>query len=189
VEKKSKLESYLRGLSQSGSLGFADEITAGAESLLTDKPYQKSLDESREQYRLAQEENPKTYGAGELTADAASMLNPASGIAKIAAKKLALQRLAKGAAETIGRKDGQDLEASDALNVGLSGIPMKMKASKDIPWKTSKGLKVIDDTPIVKGKVSNPLSDIEKASLDVKGQVSNPQSLEDILNTKKILGK
>lgn len=205
-EKKSKTESFARGLAQSGSLGFADEITAGAESLFTDKPYEQAIQESREQYKLAQQENPKMYKAGEFTADAASMLNPATGLAKMTAKKLALQRLAKGVTETIGHKDGEELDASDALNVGLSSIPMKMKQSKDIPWKTSKGIKVIDEAPNygkirniddklenaqewVQGKIKNPASKIENAKLQLKGEVSNPPSLEDIVNAKKILGK
>lgn len=204
--RKSKLESYLRGLAQSGSLGFADEITAGVEGLFTDKPYEQSLSESREQYKLAELENPKTYRAGEFTADAASMLNPVSGASKLAAKKLALQRLAKGAVETMGRKDGQDLDLSDALNIGMSGMSMKMKSSKDIPWKTGKGVKSIDDIPNygkvrniddklenaqnwVQGAVKNPASKLENAQAQLKGEVKNIQSIEDLVNAKKILGK
>lgn len=163
--KKSKLESYLRGLAQDVSLGTADNIAAGAESVFTNKPYKQALQESRDAYKQAQLDNPKSYTAGEMTGTAASFINPAAGAAKLAAKtarKAAIERIAKSGIETIGRKDGEALEASDALNLGLSGMPMKMKSSKDIPWKTGKGIKVVDDAPSY-GKVKNIDDKLENA--------------------------
>jgi len=43
-------ESALRGAAQGLSLGFADEITGGVESLLSDKTYDQARNESRENY-------------------------------------------------------------------------------------------------------------------------------------------
>lgn len=82
------LESGIRGLAQGGSLGFADEITGGLESLFTDKSYQQARDESRKNYEAAQKANPVTYGAGEVGGAVGTAfipgLNAASG-AKLAA--------------------------------------------------------------------------------------------------------
>ncbi|MFN9914626.1 MAG: hypothetical protein ACK53L_18710, partial [Pirellulaceae bacterium] len=49
-EDISKTESFLRGAAQGASFGFADELTAKTESLLSDKEYEQALAESREAY-------------------------------------------------------------------------------------------------------------------------------------------
>jgi len=71
----SETESGLRGLAQGASLGFADELTGGAEALWNKakgnpeefgRLYAQARDESRNAYKAAETANPKTYGAGEL---------------------------------------------------------------------------------------------------------------------------
>lgn len=74
-EPVSKTESFLRGAAQGGSLGFADEMTGGGEAAL-DKIlgkngdladlYRQHRDESRANYKAAEEENPMTSLAGNL---------------------------------------------------------------------------------------------------------------------------
>jgi len=71
------LESGLRGLAQGASLGFADELTGGIEAAsdtvfggrkLSDfgDTYKTRRDESREQYKGAQEANPGIYQGAEI---------------------------------------------------------------------------------------------------------------------------
>lgn len=62
----SKIESLLRGIGQGASFGFADEATAGLESLLSSKSYEDALAESRKAYKAAEEENPMTSFAGNI---------------------------------------------------------------------------------------------------------------------------
>jgi hypothetical protein len=212
-QPKGKLESYLRGLGQDLSMNFADEATAGVESAFTDKTYQQALEESREAYRQAQQDNPKSYMAGEMTGTAASMITPA-GIAKLGGKmavkgaqRIALENLAKGAANTYGRNEGEDVSLGDLASVGLGAIPALKanKASKDIPWTTGKGVKIVDNAPEVTGKVTNKASKMDNANLsmkgevkelpdalqeaanDIKGKVTNKDSLEELLRTKQLL--
>lgn len=86
VPTKSQLESALRGAAQGASMGFADEITGGLESLFTDKPYAQARDESRAQYAQAQEDNPLTYGASEIAGGVGSALatGGAGGVGRLA---------------------------------------------------------------------------------------------------------
>lgn len=71
----SPAESALRGAAQGLSYGHADEIAGALESLLTDKPYQQSRDESRENYKNSQQSNPKIYGASEIASSIFSPIN------------------------------------------------------------------------------------------------------------------
>jgi len=75
-------ESFARGAAQGASLGFADEITGLLESIGTDKTYTQARDESRENYALAHEANPKTSIAGELGGSVAGAFMPGMGLAK-----------------------------------------------------------------------------------------------------------
>lgn len=96
----SKLESGLRGLAQGASLGFADEITGGLESLLTDKTYEQARDESRANYAKAEKDNPLTYGAGQVGGGIASTVAlPGAGVGRLAAI---------GAAQGFGGSDAAD---------------------------------------------------------------------------------
>lgn len=71
----SQLESGARGLAQGALLGFPDEATGGVEALWEKAKgnpkdfgdlYEKSRDESRQAYKLAEQANPKIYGGSEL---------------------------------------------------------------------------------------------------------------------------
>lgn len=64
--KVSSLESVARGAGQGLSLGFADEISGGIESALTDKPYEQAVKESRENFEKASVANPNSYLFGEI---------------------------------------------------------------------------------------------------------------------------
>lgn len=98
-----KLESGVRGAAQGASLGYADELTGLLESLVTDKTYKQARDESRANYKTAEEANPKTYLAGEVAAGVgAGIAVPGSvGIRGLAAL---------GAAQGLGNSEADLLE-------------------------------------------------------------------------------
>jgi hypothetical protein len=60
------LEAGARGAAQGLTFGTADEIAAGAEALFTDKPYEQALEESRAEYKAAEQEYPLTTLGGEI---------------------------------------------------------------------------------------------------------------------------
>lgn len=123
----SKVESFLRGMAQGGTMDFADEITGGAEALYdvatTDKEmgdfvdvYKQRRDESRLEYDKAREANPWTSTAGALTGGMGAMAIPGVGAA------------GAGLKGAVGMGMGYGLGASEAdLTEGEIG-----EAAKDI---------------------------------------------------------
>jgi hypothetical protein len=111
--KTSQLEAASRGLAQGITFGFADELTAAAESTLTGKPYSKAVEESRAGYETASKEFPKTSFAGEFVGGAGSALIPGVG---------ALGRAAQIAkAGTAAAKTGQMIRGGAQLGA-LAGL-------------------------------------------------------------------
>ena len=112
-------KSALRGAAQGVTSGFADELTAGAEALLTPKSYDQALAESRANYKQAEQANPITFNVGDI---AGSIAQPTPfGKLSLATKggKLALkaaQAGAMGGLETLGKSD--DKSASDFIGGG-----------------------------------------------------------------------
>lgn len=123
----SKLESTLRGAAQGASLGFADELTGGLEALTSDKSYQQARDESRANYKAAEEANPKTYMAGEFGGAAATALIP--GLGEVTIPKLAAQGAAYGLGSsnadlTSGKKEDLEQAAEDTAKGGVTGAAL-----------------------------------------------------------------
>lgn len=120
-------ESGLRGLAQGVSFGFADELTGGAEALWEaangdprtfGELYKAARDESRANYKTAEEANPKTYMAGQVGGAVGTALVPGLGGAGIA--KLAAQ----GAAQGLGSSEADLLEgdlAGAARDTAIGG--------------------------------------------------------------------
>lgn len=118
----SKTESALRGAAQGATLGFADELAGAGETagktLLGDeqiedivKNYKKHRDESRKNFKLAEETNPKTYLAGNVGGGLATALVPgASALTGIGGMALA------GGVAGLGTSD------SDLTNPSLQNI-------------------------------------------------------------------
>lgn len=119
-------ESLLRGAAQGASLGFADEITGGIESLFTDKTYEQARDESRSNYDRAKQANPGTYATGEIGAGIGTAFIPGLNIAKGASlAKAAGQAALLGGATGAGYSEANDIGglASDtALGAGVGGV-------------------------------------------------------------------
>lgn len=132
----SSFESGLRGAAQGASLGFADEIAGGLESLVSDKSYKQARDESRQAYRAAEDANPITYNSGQVGAGVATAFIPGLNLAKgatLAAR--AGQAAAMGAAAGLGSSDEEDLSGmaldtakGAALGGALQGAGEKIVA-------------------------------------------------------------
>lgn len=87
ANKTGVIEAGLRGAAQGITFGFADEITAAAESVFTDKTYDEAVEESRAAYEKAYEDQTTAYNIGDYGATVATMLaGPASALIKGGAK-------------------------------------------------------------------------------------------------------
>lgn len=111
----SKVASFLRGVAQEGTLGFADEISAGARAIMPGTTYEGAIARNRARDRLAREANPKTYTAGQLAGGLASVAVPAGGAARAS---LAAGRLGRTAA---GALAGATSEGTRAFGHGEGG--------------------------------------------------------------------
>lgn len=174
----SQTESGLRGAAQGASLGFADEITGGVSALydvattekeLSDIPdlYTQRRDESRAAYKEAEEQNPISYGAGQVAGGVASMAVPGLGGANLA--KLG----ATGAAYGLGASEEEDISgmAKDAALGGLVGAgggavakQVGNVAKRGLSSATNKARDVIDDVA-----VANYGGDMATSGLVAKG--------------------
>lgn len=106
----SKLESAARGAIQGASLGFADEISGGLESLFSDKTYEQARNESRANFERARKENPASYTSGEVGGGLATAFVPGLNIAKGASVgKSLLQAGGLGLATGAGYSDANDV--------------------------------------------------------------------------------
>lgn len=141
----SELESGVRGIAQGASLGFADEITGGAEALWEvakgnpeefGRLYAKSRDESRRNYKASKEANPWSYGVGEVGGSVATAFVPGLNVAKgatLAAR--AGQAAALGGAAGLGTSEettlgglAKDAAIGAGLNAGFQGLGEKVIA-------------------------------------------------------------
>lgn len=102
----SEFEAGARGLAQGLTFGFADEITAAAESALTGKSYKQAVEESRKEYEKSAKAYPGTTFGAEVVGGAASSFIPGVGVlgrgAQIAAattKAAKLGQIARGGAQ------------------------------------------------------------------------------------------
>jgi hypothetical protein len=118
----SKTESAIRGGAQGLMFGFPDEATAALERLVTGKPYEQALQESRQAYKQAQEANPITYTGSEIAGGVLPALIPGIGQAATGAKlgRLATVGAGTGALSGLGYSEGQDI-GQVAKDVGIGG--------------------------------------------------------------------
>jgi hypothetical protein len=197
----SQAESLARGALQSATLGFADEITAGVESLFTDKTYDQSREESRQAYREAQEANPGTYTAGQLGGTAATFLVPGLGVAKGAslagrAANMARVGAVEGAAFGAGASEADltrgevtDLAKDVAIGAGMGAITgaggelvstVGGKAYSGVKNILSSG-KPVESTVKVAANLGADLPEpYSKAILDNPGKFRDPKNLVTI---------
>jgi hypothetical protein len=129
----SKKESAARGVAQGATLGFADEIAGGVESLWEKAKgdpaefgelYKKHRDESRAAFEQAQKANPASYTAGEVGGAIGSALIPGMAIAKGAGLASAAGRAALiGGTAGAGYSEGESAKdvALDAAGGAVAG--------------------------------------------------------------------
>lgn len=139
----SKLESAARGAAQGLSLGFSDEVTAGAEALFTDKTYDQALQESRLNYAAAKDANPITYHGSEFVG---SMALPGGVVAKGA---IAGAGLSQG--ETLGDVAG-DAALGGLIGAGVKALPGVAKvATGAVKGGLSAGLHALEQPSVMMG--------------------------------------
>jgi hypothetical protein len=172
----SKTESAIRGGAQGLMFGFPDEATAALERLVTGKPYEQALQESRQAYKQAQEANPITYTGSEIAGGVLPALIPGVGQAATGAKlgRLAAIGAGTGALSGLGYSEGQDVGqvAKDVVKGGILGgaLPVLPAASRYALEKS----KPIIDTGIksvisaVTGKGSQYLEKLERNPEQIK---------------------
>lgn len=131
LDDVSEIQSGARGLAQGATMGFADELAGGVEALWNKAQgdptafgelYKKHRDESRQNFKTAEEANPISYGAGQIGGAAATALVPGLGGATLG--KLAAQ----GAIQGLGSSEADLTEgdvtgaARDAAIGGATGL-------------------------------------------------------------------
>lgn len=112
VGEQSTFGSVARGVAQSVTLGFADEISGAIESSVTEKSYEQARNESRANFAIAKEANPTAFLAGEVAGGIASAI--AAGPGALAAKAIGA-----GAIQALGSSEEDKLE--DQLQEALFG--------------------------------------------------------------------
>ena len=121
----SQFESGVRSVAQGASAGFADELTAALESgagslgLVPDKTYEQSLEESRANYKAAQEANPLTSLAGNLAGGIGSALLMPASAATIPGR--IAQAAGMGAVTGYGMNENRDEALKDIAMGGAIG--------------------------------------------------------------------
>lgn len=119
----SKLESALRGGAQGLTLGFPDEATAALERLVTGKPYEQALQESRQAYKEAQEANPVTYTGSEIAGAVLPAVATGGGSTPLTLGRLATIGAVEGGLRGLGGSEGQNIGeiAQDVATGGALG--------------------------------------------------------------------
>ena len=108
----------LRTMAQGASLGFADEVEAGAVSAATGRPYEEVLDEIRGGLKAYKEAYPKSSLAYEIGGAALPAIIP-GGQASLG--RAALRGGAEGAAYAFGTGEGSAKERAARIPTGVVG--------------------------------------------------------------------
>jgi hypothetical protein len=162
-------QSALRGAAQGATFGFADEITAGAQSVFGDKTYKQARDENRNFDRASEEQNPNAYLGGNVAGGLATAVIPAGAAAGLG--RMAAQGAAMGGVAGLGASEAEDLQGmvkDTAIGAGFGGaIPVGMNLAGKAISKVAK--------PLVKG--------VNKVAFDVDSDVTealmnNPKALQ-----------
>lgn len=115
----SKTESFIRGAAQGASLGFSDEITGVVESALTDKTYDQARDESRQNNRSAEEQNPGSYTTGSVGGSIATALVPGLNVAKgLSVVGRVGMAAGLGGVDALGQSEAENLSLDQLKDVG-----------------------------------------------------------------------
>lgn len=184
-----KLKSLLRGVANSATLGFGDEIVGGINALkdvattdktLADTPelYEQYRDRYRANSKLAQEANPKTYAAGELAGGLATIAMPGSAIRAPSLAKAIMSGSGYGAAMGLGTGEGdaqeQALNALKGAGAGAALAPVAYGAGKS--FDALKGIlgRNAPSSPVIPpGRIGSELEEVVQGLKYAKGDASD----------------
>jgi hypothetical protein len=147
----SMLEAGARGAAQGLTFGTADEIAAGLESTFTDKPYEKALEESRAEYKAAEEEYPLTTLGGEVLGGVGQglALTAAAGPAGAAAAGAGALGKLRRAAQIAKGVIMPSKEAGAVKNIAkLAGSGAAIGGATSIGKSEEEGLNRLKDVPM-----------------------------------------
>jgi len=172
-----KTESFVRGAAQGATLDYADEITGGIEGLVNSfkkdtkfsDEYAKSRDESRANFKAAEEANPKTYLSGQLTGGAATALVP-GGMVAAAGKAVGGLVKGTGALASIMRAGATAGATGGVLGAVQGSGASEAKDFKGIASDTVKGGGI---GGITGGVLGGGLSGVAKLLPGTRNSVSN----------------
>lgn len=194
----SMLESALRGGAQGLTFGFADEIAGGIESAIDpNKTYEQARNESRANFRAAEEANPNTFLAGDIAGSVLPALIPGAagvsigraslGLAGRAATggiaKMAGQAALAGAVEGLGRSEGERVSdlVKDTVVGGVTGGLVGGAVGK-LGQKVSQGVDALPSPQKLKEsletKVLGGITGLSDEGVDVLRK--NPDALKRI---------
>lgn len=185
-----KTESFVRGLAQGGSLGFADELAgvvgaisdvAGDKYQLSDllSRYKAQRDESREAYRKAEEANPLTSIAGNIAGGAATALIPGLGQANLASAVKVGAATGLGAAE--GDTVGEQVKSAGigaGLGVAGYGLGKALGAASDL-YQTSEMGKLVKTGLEEVGEKQNVNLALPQQAIDASGKAFGPKGIKE----------
>jgi len=158
-----------RAVAQGLTLGFGEEL----EALLSDKPYEESVEEIREEMSEFALLNPKTAFYGELLPGIATGVGLSGGLAKAGIKSLSAQGAIElgaygvGTGETVEERLEQGMLFAATGGILGKALDVAMPSSSDIVAKSttvknkSKETVSVDDSPVV---VNTPEEITAKAS-------------------------
>jgi hypothetical protein len=182
----SQLESALRGGARGLTLGFSPKATAFLENVLQGKDYEKSLQETLQLYKEAEEANPVTYTGSEIAGGIAPALATGGGGVPLTLGRLATIGAIEGGVRGLGYSEGQNIKekvediGSGALLGGIlpgvgRGITKAMSYAKPtldvmtkktltgLTGKTEKFLEELDKNPQAVKRIQEKFGgDIEK---------------------------
>jgi len=187
VEKTGATEAVIRGAAQGLTFGFADEITAAAESVFTDKTYDQSLKESRQAYNKAKEDQTTAYNVGDYGATAASLLIPGGLGVKAGAKaaqvgakagaKLGSKITAKNIAKATSATSTSPLRIGSAIMSGGKSEIARLGAGAALKTKMGKKIakEIVKNAAKVGKKVGKSAGEVTgrvgTAALNIPGRV------------------
>jgi hypothetical protein len=106
----SQLESALRGGARGLTFGFSPKATAFLENILQGKDYEKSLQETLQLYKEAEEANPVTYTGSEIAGAIAPALVTGGGSTPLTLSRLATLSTIEGGIRGLGYSEGQNIK-------------------------------------------------------------------------------
>jgi hypothetical protein len=211
-DSPSALESTIRGAIQGYTFKHADEVSGVVEALWNKAKgnsaefgelYKKYRDESRENFKKAEEANPNAYMVGEIGGGIGSVFTPGLGLAKAGTIATTAGKAAiAGGLYGVGESEKEDLAglAKDTaigattgavLDVGLRGAGKALKAGGKAASSTGKAIidQVAKITPGAKGALPSVNRATAKLATLVPSQSASKETIDEFLSNPDLRRK